>query len=53
MLLISDNSATDVVLRLAGGPDAVNAKMRSIGITGLRIDRPTALLIADAVGIRD
>lgn len=53
MLLISDNSATDVVLRLAGGPEAVNAKMRSIGVTGLRVDRPTALLIADASGIRE
>ena len=32
MLLISDNSATDVVLRLAGGPEAVTARMRALGI---------------------
>jgi len=50
MLLISDNSATDVLLRLAGGPDAVNARLRAISIDGIRVDRPTALLIADWAG---
>ena len=34
MLLISDNSATDIVMRLAGGPEAVTAKMRELGIAG-------------------
>lgn len=53
MLLISDNSATDVLLRLAGGPDAVNARLRTIGISGIRVDRSTALLIADGAGYRD
>jgi beta-lactamase class A len=51
MLLISDNSATDVVLRLAGGPEAVTARLRAIGIEGINVDRPTARLIADWVGI--
>ncbi|AKD56419.1 class A beta-lactamase [Spirosoma radiotolerans] len=51
MLLISDNSATDICLRLAGGPAAVNACMKRIGVEGLRVDRPTAWLIADCVGI--
>ena len=50
MLLISDNSATDIVLRLAGGPEAVTAKMRELGITGIDVNRPTANLIADWVG---
>ncbi len=50
MLLISDNSAADLCLRLAGGPDAVTAKMRALGIDGIRVDRPTALLIADWIG---
>ncbi len=53
MLLISDNSATDVVLRLAGGPDSVNARMRAFGIDGITVSRPTALLIADWQGVRD
>ncbi len=51
MLLISDNSATDIVLRLAGGPRAVTARMRQLGIDGIRVDRPTIQLIADWIGI--
>jgi beta-lactamase class A len=47
MLLISDNSATDIVLRLAGGPQAVTAKMRELNISGIDVSRPTANLIAD------
>src|SRR5438552_3252301 len=35
MLLISDNSATDILLRLAGGADAVTARMRGLGISGI------------------
>ncbi len=51
MLLISDNSATDIVLRLAGGPQAVTARMKALGIEGISVDRSTALLIADWVGV--
>jgi len=51
MLLISDNSATDIVLRLAGGPAAVTARMRSIGIEGINVDRPTVRVIADWIGM--
>jgi beta-lactamase class A len=50
MLLISDNSATDVVLRLAGGPEAVTSKMRDLGIKGINVNRSTALLISDWIG---
>jgi beta-lactamase class A len=50
MLLISDNSATDMVLRLAGGPEAVTSKMRAIGITGISVNRPTVGLISDWIG---
>jgi len=52
MLLISDNSATDVLLRELGGPEAVNRRLRASGIEGIRVDRPTALLIADWVGVQ-
>ncbi len=51
MLLISDNSATDICLRLAGGPASVNACMKRMGISGLSVDRPTAYLIADWLGV--
>jgi beta-lactamase class A len=51
MLLVSDNSATDVCLRLAGGPQAVTARMRSAGINGIDVNRSTAQLISDWLGI--
>jgi beta-lactamase class A len=47
MLLVSDNTATDLCLRQAGGGEAVTAGMRKLGIEGLRVDRPTFQLIAD------
>ncbi len=51
MLLISDNSATDLVLEAAGGPAAVNTRLGELGITGIRVDRPTIRLIADWSGV--
>jgi beta-lactamase class A len=51
MLLISDNSATDVLLRTAGGAEAVTTRMRALGIEGISVDRSTARLIADWIGI--
>ena len=53
MLLISDNSAADILLRLAGGPDAVTARMRDLGIDGITVNRPTARLIADWDGLKN
>ena len=51
MLLISDNSATDKCLELAGGPARVNACMARLGVQGIRVDRPTSWLIADWLGV--
>ncbi len=51
MLLISDNSATDICLRLAGGASAVTGKMRELGIEGIDVSRSTAQLISDWVGL--
>ena len=51
MLLISDNSATDLTLAAAGGPDAVNARLDELGIEGMSVNRPTSLLIADYTGV--
>jgi beta-lactamase class A len=53
MLLISDNSATDILLRTVGGPSAVNARLAAVGVEGIRVDRPTVELIADAIGIKN
>lgn len=52
MLLISDNSATDVMLRTAGGAEAVTARMRALGIEGISVNRSTAQLISDWIGVR-
>ena len=52
MLLISDNTAADILLRLAGGGEAVTARMHEFGIDGIEVNRPTANLIADAVGVK-
>jgi len=41
MLTRSDNTATNVLTRLAGGPAAVTAWVRSIGIENMRIDGDT------------
>ncbi len=51
MMIISDNSATDILLRVAGGPEAVTGRMRALGIDGIRIDRSTLQLQADIFGV--
>jgi beta-lactamase class A len=45
MLTLSDNTATDVLTRLAGGPPAATAWVRKQGIEDQRIDRDTATLL--------
>jgi beta-lactamase class A len=47
----SDNTASDLILRLAGGPEAVTAYVRSLGIQGLRVDRPEIQMAADTYGV--
>ena len=41
MLTRSDNTATNVLTRLAGGPAAVTAWVKSIGVEGIRVDGDT------------
>jgi beta-lactamase class A len=53
MLVISDNTAADILLREAGGPAAVTARMRELGVPGIRVDRSTALLISDWQGAKN
>lgn len=53
MLLISDNTATDLNLKAAGGGAAVNARLVELGVRGISVDRPTILLIADAIGVKN
>ncbi len=51
MLVISDNTACDVLLRLAGGPPAVTGYLISQGVAGIRVDRYTKHMVADKFGI--
>ena len=53
MITESDNTATDVSLKLAGGPQAVTKMLRSIGITEQRVDRSTAEILRDFYGLQD
>lgn len=39
MLTISDNNATDILIRLGGGAAAVDQRMRALGVSGIRVDR--------------
>lgn len=51
MLTRSDNTATDVLTALAGGPAAVTDWIRRQGVTGQRVDADTAHLIYRALDI--
>ncbi|MBU2341502.1 MAG: class A beta-lactamase-related serine hydrolase [Alphaproteobacteria bacterium] len=47
MITRSSNPATDALLRVVGGPDAVNAWMHRNGMTEFSIDRDIATLVRD------
>lgn len=47
MITRSSNPATDALLRVVGGPRAVNAWMRRAGISDFSIDRDIATLVRD------
>jgi beta-lactamase class A len=47
MLILSDNRATDVLLRDVGGPRALHDWLQNSGVTGLRVDRTIAQLLSD------
>ncbi|MCY3965400.1 MAG: class A beta-lactamase [Acidobacteria bacterium] len=53
MLRISDNIATDLLFREAGGAEAITARMKASGVEGIRVDRTTRALIANFLGRDD
>lgn len=53
MLVVSDNTATDVILDLAGGPDAATRRVRELGVAGVEVNRSEARTFADLVGLPD
>jgi len=50
MMLISDNSATDMLLAKVGAA-SVNARLKALGIAGISVDRPCQKLIMDYLGM--
>jgi formylglycine-generating enzyme required for sulfatase activity len=51
MIRISDNAASDRLLRAVGGPSAVAATLRELGIAGIDISRYEAEFAADYYGV--
>ena len=52
MMMYSDNTATDALLRLAGGPAAVTSHVLGRGVRGMRIDRYEGQVFLDYNGVR-
>jgi beta-lactamase class A len=50
MMMISDNSATDILLTKVGA-DNVNSRLRSFGLEKITVDRTCQHLIMDAIGM--
>jgi beta-lactamase class A len=51
MLILSDNTATDVLLRLIGGTAPVRARLAALGIEGLKVNRTVMELGAEWFGL--
>lgn len=47
----SDNTASDLILRMAGGGAAVNGLLASKGIVGMSVDRPEEVMQLEALGL--
>jgi beta-lactamase class A len=50
-LVEGDNTAADLLLRICGGPAAVAARLRELGLTEIRIDRSERELALDYFGV--
>jgi beta-lactamase class A len=53
MLQDSDNTASDLLLRMCGGPAVVTERLRTIGIEDVRVDRLEANMSLDYSGVED
>ena len=52
MLRLSDNTASHLILRCAGGPESVTTYLRAKGIVDLRVDRSSKEILSDYAGVR-
>jgi beta-lactamase class A len=53
MMIRSDNNATDILMRDLGGPETLQRWLTQNGVTGLRVDRNIAQLLAAKRDLRD
>jgi beta-lactamase class A len=53
MMMFSDNTATDALMRLAGGPQAVMTHLRTRGVEGMRVDRYEGQVYLDYNGVTE
>lgn len=53
MITRSDNRATDLLINTLGGPEAIDRWLRAHGVTGMRVDRTIAQLLAARRDLRD
>jgi beta-lactamase class A len=53
MLSESDNTASDILMRQAGGPEAVTARLRELGVTGINVNRSEGQIALDFWGVRE
>jgi beta-lactamase class A len=51
MLLNADNTATDALIKLAGGPEKIQGAIRTFEIEGVRIDRYERDLLPQTLGL--
>jgi beta-lactamase class A len=52
MMTLSDNTATDHLLALAGGPKAVTRHLRGLGVFEIDVNRASSQLVADSWGFK-
>jgi beta-lactamase class A len=50
ILVESDNTAADVLLGMTGGPAGLTARLRALGVQGMRVDRSERQLGEDLLG---
>lgn len=53
MLTISDNTATDIIFRVVGGPSKVDGCMEELGLKGISVDRPIFIVLGNCWGVTD
>ena len=52
MIIVSDNTATEVLYRMVGGPEAVNARMDALGLTEHARDERAVAVVPGAAARR-